>query len=54
MNLKPYYLYRQKYMTGNFENIGYARTGTECLYNIQIMEERQTIIGHGPELLRRL
>lgn len=48
MNLKPYYLYRQKYMTGNFENIGYARTGTECLYNMQIMEERQTIIGHGP------
>lgn len=48
LGLNPYYLYRQKYMTGNFENIGYARKGTECLYNIQIMEERQTIIGHGP------
>ncbi|EAX46777.1 Radical SAM domain protein [Thermosinus carboxydivorans Nor1] len=48
MGLKPYYLYRQKYMTGNFENVGYARPGTECLYNIQIMEERQTIIGIGP------
>ncbi|SDF10895.1 coproporphyrinogen dehydrogenase HemZ [Sporolituus thermophilus] len=48
MGLKPYYLYRQKYMTGNFENVGYARPGTECLYNIQIMEERQTIVGIGP------
>ena len=48
MGLVPYYLYRQKYMTGNLENIGYARPGRECIYNIQIMEERQTIIGIGP------
>ena len=48
MGMVPYYLYRQKYMTGNLENIGYARPGTECVYNIQIMEERQTIIGLGP------
>jgi len=48
MQMKPYYLYRQKYMSGNLENIGYAKPGTECLYNIQIMEERQTIIGIGP------
>lgn len=48
MELKPYYLYRQKYMTGNHENVGYARVGQECLYNIKIMEERQTIIGIGP------
>lgn len=48
MGMQPYYLYRQKYMMGNLENIGYARPGKECNYNIQIMEERQTIIGIGP------
>ncbi len=48
LGLAPYYLYRQKYMTGNLENVGYARPGTECLYNIQIIEERQTVIGVGP------
>ncbi len=48
IGLVPYYLYRQKYMTGNLENVGYARTGTECIYNIQIIEERQTVIGVGP------
>jgi oxygen-independent coproporphyrinogen-3 oxidase len=47
MNMQPYYLYRQKHMTGNLENIGYAMPGRECLYNIQVMEERQTIIGIG-------
>ena len=35
----PYYLYRQKYMAGNLENVGYARPGKACLYNIDIMEE---------------
>ncbi len=48
LGMQPYYLYRQKYMTGNLENVGYAQPGTDCLYNIQIMEERQTIIGIGP------
>ena len=48
MGMRPYYLYRQKYMTGNLENIGYAKSGMECRYNIQMMEERQTIIGIGP------
>lgn len=48
LGLNPYYLYRQKYMTGNLENVGYARPCTECLYNIQVMEERQSIIGIGP------
>ena len=48
MGLLPYYLYRQKYMTGNLENVGYAKPGHECIYNIQIMEERQTIVGVGP------
>jgi oxygen-independent coproporphyrinogen-3 oxidase len=44
----PYYLYRQKYMTGNLENVGYCNPGKESIYNIQIIEERQTIIGVGP------
>lgn len=44
---RPYYLYRQKQMTGNLENVGYALPNTENLYNIRIMEERQTIIAMG-------
>ena len=47
MGMNPYYLYRQKNMSGNFENVGYARPGKECIYNILIMEEQQTIIGCG-------
>src|SRR5690606_22892834 len=43
----PYYLYRQKNILGNLENIGYALPGYECLYNILMMEEMQTIIGLG-------
>ena len=43
----PYYLYRQKNMVGNFENIGYARDGFECLYNIMIMEEITSIFSVG-------
>ncbi|MFU0826344.1 MAG: Radical SAM core domain-containing protein [Lachnoclostridium sp.] len=43
----PYYLYRQKNMAGNLENIGYARYGKEGLYNILIMEEKQTILALG-------
>ncbi len=47
MGLEPYYLYRQKNMAGNFENVGYAAPGKACIYNILIMEEKQTIIGCG-------
>lgn len=47
MGLHPYYLYRQKNMAGNFENVGYARNSMEGLYNILIMEEKQTIIAMG-------
>ena len=47
MNLDPYYLYRQKNMTGNLENIGFAREGKYGIYNILIMEEVQTIIACG-------
>ena len=42
LGLKPYYMYRQKHMLGNLENIGYAKEGYECIYNIQIMEEKQS------------
>ncbi|TCS93149.1 coproporphyrinogen III oxidase [Hazenella coriacea] len=47
MNYVPYYLYRQKNILGNQENVGYALPGEESLYNILIMEERQSIIGLG-------
>lgn len=43
----PYYMYRQKNMLGNLENVGYCTPGHECLYNIYIMEEIQTIISLG-------
>lgn len=44
---QPYYMYRQKNMAGNFENVGYSIPGKECIYNILIMEEKQTIIAMG-------
>lgn len=47
LGLVPYYLYRQKNMSGNFENVGYARQGKLGLYNILIMEEKQTIVACG-------
>ena len=47
MGLHPYYLYRQKHMVGNLENIGYCKPGYEGIYNIEIMEEKQTIIAFG-------
>ena len=47
MGMVPYYLYRQKNMSGNFENVGYAREGRFGIYNILIMEEVQTIIALG-------
>ncbi|MBQ9941431.1 MAG: coproporphyrinogen dehydrogenase HemZ [Christensenellaceae bacterium] len=43
----PYYLYRQKYMAGNLENVGYARPGAVCEYNIDIMEEVASILAFG-------
>lgn len=45
--LEPYYLYRQKNMAGNYENVGYARLGKEGVYNILIMEEKQSIFAAG-------
>ncbi|CRZ34987.1 oxygen-independent coproporphyrinogen-3 oxidase [Herbinix hemicellulosilytica] len=49
----PYYLYRQKNMADNLENIGYARDGKEGLYNILIMEEKQTILALGAGALSK-
>lgn len=43
----PYYLYRQKNMAGNFENVGYAKVDKAGIYNILIMEEKQTILAAG-------
>lgn len=44
---EPYYMYRQKQMIGNLENIGFALPGSICLYNVRIMEERHSILALG-------
>lgn len=43
----PYYMYRQKYMAGNFENVGYSIAGKQCVYNIDMMEETSSIFACG-------
>ena len=47
LKLEPYYLYRQKNMAGNLENVGYAKVGKECIYNIMMMSERHSVYGFG-------
>lgn len=47
MDMQPYYMYRQKQISGNLENIGFAPQGKECLYNIEIMEELMDIVALG-------
>ena len=47
LGMSPYYLYRQKYMAGNLENVGYAKAGALCRYNIDMMEESCSILAHG-------
>lgn len=54
LNMKPYYMYRQKNMVGNMENIGYSVKGKEGLYNIQMIEERQTIIACGADAITKI
>lgn len=54
LGLMPYYLYRQKNMLGNFENVGYAKRGKECVYNIEIMEEKQTIVALGAGAITKI
>lgn len=44
---QPYYLYRQKYMSGNLENVGFSKPGRECVYNIDIMEETVSNLAFG-------
>lgn len=44
---EPYYLYRQKYMSGSFENVGWTKPGAVCAYNIVMMEELQTVLSLG-------
>lgn len=47
MGMSPYYMYRQKNMVGNFENVGYCKAFCQCIYNVAIMEEKQSIIALG-------
>jgi oxygen-independent coproporphyrinogen-3 oxidase len=47
MGMFPYYMYRQKNMVGNFENVGYCKPGCQGVYNVQIMEEKQSIFALG-------
>lgn len=47
MGMKPYYMYRQKYMAGNLENVGYSKEGSICIYNIDMMEDSMSILAHG-------
>lgn len=54
LRLKPYYMYRQKNMVGNMENLGYSKEGKECIYNIQMIEDRQTIIALGADAVSKV
>ncbi|NLB21119.1 MAG: coproporphyrinogen dehydrogenase HemZ [Clostridium sp.] len=49
LSMKPYYMYRQKNMVGNLENVGYAIEGKENLYNVVMIEEVKTIIALGAD-----
>ena len=51
---KPYYMYRQKNAVGNLENVGYAKQGSECMYNIYMMEELHSIFGVGAGAVTKL
>ena len=50
----PYYMYKQKYTVGNYENVGFSKAGSECLYNILMMDERQSIFGAGAGAVTKL
>ncbi|MBQ4151169.1 MAG: coproporphyrinogen dehydrogenase HemZ [Clostridia bacterium] len=51
---KPYYMYRQKNAVGNLENVGFAKAGSECMYNIYMMEELHSIFGAGAGAVTKL
>lgn len=52
--LQPYYLYRQKHIAGNLENVGYAKPGFACLYNVDMMEDRTTVLAMGAGAVSKL
>lgn len=54
IDLEPYYMYRQKNMVGNMENLGYSKKGKECVYNIQMIEDKQTIIAIGADAVSKV
>lgn len=54
LELTPYYMYRQKNMVGNMENLGYSKKGKECIYNIQMIEDKQTIIALGADAVTKV
>ena len=54
MDMQPYYLYRQKHMLNNLENIGFCRDGFECIYNMQIIEEKQSNIAFGADAVTKV
>ena len=49
----PYYLYRQKYMAGNLENVGYAKEGKSCIYNVDVMEEIANNVACGANAISK-
>lgn len=53
LGMKPYYLYRQKHMAENLENVGFCTPDRECIYNIQIIEEKQTNIAFGADAITK-
>lgn len=54
LDMKPYYMYRQKNMFGNMENVGYSKLNKEGIYNIQMIEEKQTIIAAGADAVSKV
>lgn len=53
LGMVPYYMYRQKYMSGNLENVGYCVRGKECVYNIDMMEETVSVMAHGAHTISK-
>ncbi len=54
LNMKPYYMYRQKNMVGNMENVGFSVLGKESIYNIQMIEDSQSIIAIGADAVSKV
>ncbi|WP_294342445.1 coproporphyrinogen III oxidase [uncultured Clostridium sp.] len=54
LNMKPYYMYRQKNMVGNMENVGFSIEGHEGIYNIEMIEEKQNIIAIGSDAVSKI